>query len=247
MVRAAGWLRFGFDPRVARWAKAAAVAAERVLVDPTLAQWYRHQRTWFVGVDALPNGPDGAIGGVPLAGPWDVTGPWHRAQLSVVYEGYPKRDAGESAAAHGFRIRRCAAHLDGLLAEGPDKRRFLREPHAFVLGIALNAVPEGAAPLVVWEGSHEVIRAAFADMFAGVAPKDWADVDVTDGYKAARARVFETCPKVEVPLQPGEAVLVHRLAVHGVAPWGAGAGAGDRRIAYFRPLLDDPAEWLSRD
>ena len=242
MVGPKGYRVYPFDPRVLRWAVEARKAAEKVLADPAMGHWYRHGRTWFVGVDALPSGADGAIGGVPLEGAWPVGGPWHPGQLSVVFQGYPGRDPGESDVAHQFRVNRCAAHLDGLLAEGPERRRFLREPHAFVLGIALDAVAVGASPLVVWEGSQEVIRETFADFYQGVAPEKWCNVDVTEGYQEARRKVFETCRPVEVPLRPGEAVLMHRLAVHGVAPWRAGQGR--RAMAYFRPLQADVRQWL---
>ena len=57
-----------------------------------------------VGVDALPNDENGAIGGVPLQGPWEGLMPWitplHQAQVSVVYPSYPRRDAEESEANH---------------------------------------------------------------------------------------------------------------------------------------------------
>ena len=115
----------------------------------------------------------------------------------------------------------------------------MEEPHAFILGLALNDASADAAPLVVWEGSPAILRAAFAEALAPYPSQDWASVDVTDAYVAARRRVFETCRRVEVPSRPGEAVLVHRLALHGVAPWADGASAGPdgRMIAYFRPLL----------
>jgi hypothetical protein len=109
------------------------------------------------------------------------------------------------------------------------------ETHLFILGLPLTPAAEGASPMVVWEGSHEVMRAALAGALAGVAPQDRATADVTDAYGAARRRCFETLRRVEIPAQPGEAYLVHRLALHGVAPWRAPAGAGPRSIAYFRP------------
>lgn len=240
------------DPAVAAWAAAAHPLALKVVADPAgQARWLRHGKTWFVGVDALPNAPDGSIGGVQLGGAWQgqVSLPkyWHRAQLSVIYPGYPLRDKGESDAAHHFRLNRDAAHLDGLLAVEPDKRRYLRELHGFVLGIGLNTVAPGASPLVVWEGSHHLIRAAFAAAYAGVDPQNWADVEVTDIYQAVRARVFETCPRRVLTPEWGQAVLVHRLAVHGVAPWAEGAVAPKegRMVAYFRPVLGDPADWLA--
>ncbi len=241
------------DPAVARWAQAACSAARDVLADPAMrARWDRHGGTWFVGVDALPTAPDGSIAGVPLAGAWRdavaVPARWHKAQLSVVRPGFPGRDAGETAAAHAFRRDRAGAHLDGLLAEGPGKRRHLRDPHAFVLGLPLNACGAGASPLVVWEGSEAVIRHAFAQAYAGLPPARWGALDMTEVYQAARAQVFATCARRVIHAVPGQAVLMHRMAIHGVAPWQEGAAAPPegRMIAYFRPLLDDPADWLAR-
>ena len=240
------------DPRVAAWAKAAHVEAVKVAADPVQqARWLRHSKTWFVGVDALPNGPDGSIGGVDVAGPWEgaikMPQALHPAQLSVVYPGYPRRDPDETDAAHKFRKTRDAAHLDGLLAEGPDKRRHLREPHAWILGIPLTA--SDASPLVVWEGSHEVIREALMTEFAGLPPAMWGDVDVTGVYNDARAEVFEICERTEVRLTPGQSVILHRLAIHGVAPWAAGAKAPPegRMMAYFRPVMTDLKAWLRDD
>jgi hypothetical protein len=164
-----------------------------------------------------------------------------------VYPGYPQRSVEETEAAFGFRLRRDAAHLDGLLPVGAARRRMVREPHAWILGIALNDCGAGASPLVVWEGSHVVLRSALREAFAGHPVEDWSDVDVTDAYQAARARVFETCRRVEVPQRVGEAVLLHRLMLHGVAPWVEGAEAPEegRVIAYFRPVLGSVAAWIA--
>ena len=243
---AAGYEVFGPDARVRAWAGAAAEVARGIAGGAER----RHGGTWVPGVDALPNGRDGAIGGVPLAGPWEarVRPPeeWHRAQLSVVFQGYPGRDEGETEAAHGYRLRRDAAHVDGLLPEGPARRRHLREPHGFILGIALNMAAPGASPLVVWEGSHLVMRAAFARFYSGLPPEAWGDADVTEAYQAARRAVFERCPRRELPLLPGQSVLLDRHLLHGVAPWRAGAwcAAPGRMVAYFRPLLSHPGDWL---
>lgn len=247
-----GFMVLPADCAVADWAAAAFPEAVKITADPARqARWLRHGQTWFVGVDALPNAPDGSIGGVALGGAWQDLVPWprhwHAAQLSVIYPGYPGRDAADSDAAQRFRLTRDAAHLDGLLAEGPAKRRYLREPHSFILGIGLNSVDPGASPLVVWEGSHHLIRAAFAAAYQGVAPPDWAGIDVTDIYQAVRARVFATCPRRVITPGWGQAVLVHRLAIHGVAPWEPGAVAPPegRMIAYFRPILANPGHWLA--
>ena len=170
----------------------------------------------------MANGADGSIDGVPLAGPWQVAisvpKVWHPAQVSVVYEGYPKRDAGESDAAHRFRTERCAAHVDGLHLE--NGQRILREPHAFILGIVLNT--SDACPLVVWPGSHVLMRKA---LHGAIEARDPIGADVTQAYKAARAAVFETCAPIEVQMQVGQSVLLDRFALHGVAPWRAGMSA----------------------
>ena len=55
-----------------------------------------------------------------------------------------------------------------------------------------------------------------------------------------RRRIFAECPRVAVIARPGEAYAIHRLALHGVAPWQeeAPAGPDGRMIAYFRPALE---------
>ena len=239
-----GWQRLA-DPAIAEWA----AAARPVAVAGLKAEGRRCGGTWAVGLELLGNDESGAVGG--CAFPWEVLPltrvPLHRAQVSAVYPGYPQRSDEETEAAFGFRLRRDAAHLDGLLPVGTGRRRMAREPHGWILGIALNECGAGAAPLVVWEGSHEVLRVALREAFAGHPVEDWGDVDVTEAYQAARARVFKTCRRVELPSQPGEAILVHRLCLHGVAPWMEGARAPEegRIIAYFRPVLGSVGEWLS--
>jgi hypothetical protein len=164
------------------------------------------------------------------AGPSD----WDRAQVSILFPGYPQPSPGERPAAHAFRRDRDGAHVDGLIADA-DGRRRMEETHRFILGIALDDPAPGASPLVVWEGSHEAMRAAFRAALAGADPRDWPAADVTDAYQAARRRCFETLARRALPLRRGEAVLVHRLALHGVAPWSAPADAAPRAVAYFRP------------
>jgi hypothetical protein len=159
--------------------------------------------------------------------------------VSVVYDGYPKKDPQESEAAHKFRVNRCAAHMDGLHLEAG--RRIVREPHAFILGLPLNN--SDACSLVVWRGSHLVMRVTLAEAVGSCDP---CGVDVTEAYIAARRAVFDTCEAVEVPLRVGQAVLVDRFALHGVAPWRSGdtAPPEGRMIAYFRPEFDDPTDWF---
>lgn len=239
-----GFALFAPDASSLAWAGAAHHAGLSALADEKLrSNWLRHGGTWFVGVDALPNETDGSLASVPLDGPWrdHVALPkaWHRAQLSVVFPGYPRQDPTESEAAHRFRINRCAAHVDGLHLEAG--RRFLREPHRFILGIALNE--SDGAPLVVWPGSHRRMRAAFQAVLKG---RDPLHVDLTEAYKAARARVFEDMAPMPVPLLRGASILLHRHLLHGIAPWtdGAKAPPEGRMTAYFRPQFDDLNDWL---
>ncbi len=242
-----GFTVFEADPDVLRWATAAHAVACDVAADPEVqAANLRHGDTWFVGVDALPNDPDGSIAGIPLRGPWAAhippTSTWHRAQLSIVYPGYPAQDADETDANHRYRRTRHAAHVDGLLPVGPTRRRFLREPHAYVLGLPLNV--SDAAPLMVWEGSQHIMGDALR---AAIGDEDPTQVDLTEAYHAARRKVFETIVAQPVYTKPGQSVLLHRHLLHGVAPWEtiASAPPEGRMIAYFRPQFS-ALEWLEK-
>jgi hypothetical protein len=246
MVAELGWRIVPHHARVLAWANAALPLAITSLA--TDAQPKRCGGTWAVGLDLLENDALGGVGDVPL--PWDVLGlspePVHKAQLSTIYPGYPQASAEETAAAFEFRKNRDAAHLDGLLPLGPQKQRYIKEPHAWILGIALNACSADASPLVVWEGSHIIMKAALDAYLQGFVPESWNDVDVTHAYKVARAKVFATCKRRELPISPGQATVLHRHLVHGVAPWATQASAPEqgRIIAYFRPLLPSVQSWL---
>lgn len=245
---AAGWVAFG-DDALADWVAAVAPVARAIARDPAAqAAWLRHGQTWFAGVNILPNDDAGRVAdGPPLSGDAltiaaacsDHPVTWDRGQLSIVYPGYPKQDAGESDAAHRFRRNRDAAHVDGLLPVGAERRRKMQEPHGFVLGIPLNDCSRDASPMVVWEGSHEIMRAAFREALSALPEVDWPDADLTDVYQAARRRCFEECARVTVHVSPGQGYFVHRLALHGVAPWADAARAPEegRMIAYFRPAF----------
>ena len=62
-----------------------------------------------------------------------------------------------------------------------------------------------------------------------------------------RKRIFDECERVEIIAAPGEAYIVHRLALHGVAPWRSAAVADPdgRVICYFRPETPAREDWLT--
>jgi hypothetical protein len=247
-----GYVTFPVDPHIQAWAGAALTATREALTDPeTATKTLYCQGTWLAGMDVLPNATDGSVAGVPLAGAAVdavaalglTPAAWHRAQVSIVYPGYPKPREGESDTAANYRVRRDAAHVDGLLPVGPDRQRKLQEPHAFVLGVPLNAAPATASPLSVWAGSHRILGPALSDQLRQTPKAVWSDVDLTQTYQTARRACFEHCERITLPGAPGEAVLLHRHLLHGVAPWEAGALAEGRMIAYFRPEFPNIHDW----
>ncbi len=256
----AGWVRLPHDAAVADWAARARPVAAECLADPeNRARWLRSGGTWFAGVNVFPNDAAGAVpgrgvpplGGAPVAFIAEVLGlsgfAWDAGQVSVCFPGYPRQGDEESEAAFRFRRVRDAAHVDGL-RRFDGRRRRPGERHGFVLGLPLSDPPPEAAPLVVWEGSQEVMRRALRARLADLPAERWEGEDVTDTYVAARREAFETCRRVAVHARPGESYVVHRLALHGVAPWTAGEVA-PRTVAYFRPdpfPERSPEWWLER-
>lgn len=242
-----GWQRFGAEPAVAQWAAAALASLEgRALDDLRLGD------TWDVGLEGLPNDDAGTVGGVALRGSAIATArelhdlPLHRAQVSTVLPGYPQPSPDESSAAFTFRRDRDSAHVDGILPIGLERRRMVREPHAWLLGLPLNHCGAGASPLVVWDGSHRIMARAFAEALGTAPEANRPFTDITEAYQAARREVFATCERIVLHTSPGEAVLLHRHAVHGISPWAEGAEAPTegRIVAYFRPVLPSVGDWL---
>jgi hypothetical protein len=231
-----------WHPDIHAWAMAARRIGIKVARQPQMKQtWLQCQGTWFVGVDALPTDPTGAIDHHALPTVLkDTVGhrsDLHPAQLSITYPGYPRPRAGESDAAFRYRRNRDAAHMDGLLAEGLPKRRYLRERHDWILGLPLTEATPTASPLVVWEASHHILQSAMVNALQDVPETDWADTDITDVYTEARKTVFSNCKRVPLFTRPGEAVLLNPFLLHGVAPWTTNAQASKhgRMVAYFRP------------
>ncbi|SDW24720.1 hypothetical protein SAMN05444358_101311 [Ruegeria halocynthiae] len=250
-----GWAKFNYDAVLADWVAQVLPAARSAVSDPNHALWHDCEGTWFIGVDALQNDTLGRVGdSAVLSGEafhfaQQQFGPigLHKAQVSVIYPGYPQPRRGENKVAALYRSNRDAAHVDGLKPVGPDRRRRVDEPHAWVLGIPLTEASADASPMVVWDGSHKVLGEAFRQALDDVPQNMWGQIDITDIYKAARREVFQTCPRFELYARPGEAYLMHRHCLHGVAPWGPDASAepDGRMIAYFRPELPGGvAQWI---
>ncbi|MBT8079581.1 MAG: hypothetical protein KJO31_13470 [Gammaproteobacteria bacterium] len=251
------WCRFPYDPALHDWVNYALPVAIETRLQPGNRRWMRCGDTWFVGVNVLPNDSSGALGnGPPLRGEAveflrHVLGvaplEWEPAQVSICYPGYPQPMDGESGAAFRFRRDKFAAHIDGILPIGERRRRFLREHHRFIFGIPLGEHDAGAAPFVVWEGSHEIVRDVLAAYYGERPARSWRDIDITELYRDLRKRIFAECERIKIAAKPGEAYIVHRLALHGIAPWqpGASADPGGRIICYFRPETTSPKEWLN--
>lgn len=249
-----GWAVVPPEPRLLAWVKATRPAALATLDAPRHANWWRHGHTWFAGVNVLDNDGSGAVRGGPvLAGAAieflnrhcpDLA--WDRAQISVCREGYPIQD-GESDAAFAFRNTRDAAHLDGLLPVGPKRQRHLQELHRFILGIPLTFADEHASPLVVWEGSHHLIKELLDRHLCEHDPQVWHHMDLTKVYTATRRRAFAECRRRIVTVPVGGCYILHRHLIHGVQPWRPQASADPvgRAIAYFRPEAKNKVAWAS--
>lgn len=254
-----GWAKLAYDPNLARWAENALPHAIKAANNPELhAQWLRNQGTWFVGVDALGNDANGSVAGsAPLTGPvleaaryatGKATVNWGHGQVSVCYQGYPKQDPHEADGAFRYRQIRASAHLDGLKPVGDARRRMMQEFHSFILGIPLNETPAKAAPFVIWEGSHLILRDMLKKRLGHILTRDWDVIDLTEIYQETRAKIFKTCKRVELHAKPGEAYITHRFALHGMDPWPDNLDGPEegRVIAYFRPYWDgNRLEWLA--
>ena len=251
-----GWCKFKLDEQILDWVSHALPVARDIINSSCNQHWFRYQRTWFAGVNVLENTPHGSLHNGPILrgnivdflnqtqGTEQLN--LDHGQLSVCYSGYPQPSTDESEAAFKFRFNRDAAHIDGLLPIGTSRRRFLKEPHAYILGIPLVSSPVDAAPLVVWEESHHIIKRAFSQRLEQVTFEQWPNIDLTEVYTETRRNIFNRCQRVPITAAPGEAYVVHKHCLHGVAPWPQSIPntADGRMICYFRPPAKDIRTWL---
>ena len=252
-----GWCRLPKSAALLSWAEAHLDAAQTGMKAPENHQWWRYQDTWFAGVNVLPNNELGAVAGQPpLPLPLLTTladycqaavGELDLGQISALFPGYPQIDPQQSVAANQFRRRHYAAHLDGLVPLGPQRRRFLTEQHSFILGISLTSHPVNAAPLMIWPGSHKRIQAWLIANLSGLPTADWDQIDLTDGYQDIRKHILADTEPQALHLAKGEAYVMHRHLLHGMGHWPnsiADPHNQGRIIVYFRPCWHQPMQWL---
>ena len=265
-----GWLKFDYDHKIYHWVN---VAKKKVFNRYNSGDFgwnnFRCGNTWFVGVNFLGNDKTASLNGacfegIPVTEIKSYFGHnikyWDEAQVSICWPNYPLQSDNETHNAFNFRVNRYAAHVDGILPFGREKRRFLKDPHAFIFGIPITYCDYKTAPVVVWEGSHLIMREAFKRTYNASDSKNWDKIDVTNVYQKARSRVFETCQMKRLYVNLGESYLIDRLAVHGIAPWEPrepkknGVSTKDiknqpeikngRAVIYFRPSFDITSDWI---
>ena len=119
----------------------------------------------------------------------------------------------------------------------------------FILGLPINEYTHDESPPVVWEGSHNIVQQTFHNLLSEHPSDSWCDIDVTKTYQSMRKTIFKTCKRREILAKPGEAYVIHRLSLHGVAPWKASASSksNNRMICYFRPEMTNKDQWLQPD
>ncbi len=249
-----GWHVFDRDARLTRWVNASLGEARKTINDPINRKWLRHGGTWFAGVNVFNNDALGALGQGPrLHGNAvrfieELTGKplaLDKGQLSVCYPGYPKPSPAESDLAFAYRCNRDAAHIDGILKEGQE--RYLREFHDYIFAIPMVDVDHLASPFVVWSGSHSIVRRRLLDALSGYRAAQWSQVPIKQVYQALRKEIFDSCERVEVHLKVGQALVAHRLLLHGTSPWRKNAMASEdgRMMCFFRPATLGIEQWLS--
>ena len=251
-----GWCSFPSDEGIRNWVSHTLPVTKGIVNSAENSHWMRYQNTWFAGVNVLTNDAEGRVTDGPrLQGNitefiYNIlhlkTDNLDKGQISVCFAGYPKPMQAETEATFRYRLNRDAAHLDGLLAVGLQRRRYLREPHSYILAIPLVESPKDAAPFVVWEKSHEIIKQEFQKIYNSIRQDQWHDIDVTQAYQEMRKHIFEHCRRVAISVSPGETYLVHRHCLHGMAPWPKTIPntADGRMICYFRPHSIDIQSWL---
>lgn len=248
-----GYCVFDQDPAVLEWVSSAIEPAYEALARYENQHWYRYQNTWFVGVNVLNNDAAGRINNGPVLSGEAISFieqsltnrpiSLDQGQISVCYEGYPKADMSEPASSQDYRLRRDAAHVDGIMKRRGE--RYLVEHHDYILALALNDVSASASPFVVWRGSHKLMQAALCGYLTDYAKEKWPTIPISKIYSQTRKRIFEECERIELALKPGQALVTHRHLLHGTAPWQAVNEPEPRVLCFFRPESMTVEQWLT--
>ena len=226
--------------------------------------------TWFVGANFLDNSSNGNIGTKSMSKFFFSNiskkfGPnikyWDKAQVSICWPGYPKKDAKETKKSYDFRIKRFASHIDGVIPFGSKKRRFAKEFHAFILGFPLHNNCLDCAPLVLWEGSHKIFRKFFKEIYEGISSNKISNIDITEFYNECRKKVFKNCEVKKITPQFKQPYLLDRHVLHGIDEWREKKNvkcspknhrllnslSDGRIIVYFRPVFFNPHDWINME
>ena len=245
-----GWVKFDYNATIDNWVNQARPFVKQAMEHDDNQHWWRCGNTWFVGVNLLPNDNQGNIGDGFLSGEVNdfiqqyfimPEKGFDRAQISTCVPGYPQPSVNESGTAFNFRLNKDAAHVDGVLPI--NKRRFLQEYHAFILGIPLTDIDINTSPFVIWEQSHSIIEQTFSQRFNNIPYHQWQHEDITECYKSARQQVLDSCKRRVIEAKVGEVYFAHRLSVHGMTRWKQTENTSEhnkttksnRTICYFRP------------
>ena len=254
-----GWAAVSCDAQMLNWTRLAKeITMQKLDSISSKKGQLRCGGTWFVGVNFLNNDPSGRLNNISFKGDavkaittryGELFFGWDEAQISICYEGYPRQDENEPPGAFEYRKNRFGAHIDGILPVGEAKRRFAREFHAFIFGVPLVDCNEHTSPVVVWEGSHHIIREYISKALSNIPVNRWKNEDITEIYNSARREVFFKCKQKTILVPLGGSYIMHRFTLHGIMPWREKEKLKEcgRMIAYFRPTFKEPKLWFNKN
>ena len=177
-INSQGYYVWPWRQDIFQWSQSLLTPARQAMATPEHQHWWHHQNTWFVGVNALPNNPHGQVAKGKAMMSWlqglletyCLHAPLNldKGQISTCHMGYPQQDQDEPNQNYYFRKHFYAAHMDGLIPEGKQRRRYLKEYHSFILGVPLTEHDAQAAPLMVWPNSHQRLQTWLLNEFANI-------------------------------------------------------------------------------
>ena len=121
----------------------------------------------------------------------------------------------ETANVFKYRKNRFNTHVDGVVPDCEAKRRYTREYHTFIRRIPLVDYSEFWAPVVFWEGSHNIMHYYLSKQLILLKDGLSKNEDISGIYNEARREIFTKCKPKSVRALVGGSYLIHRLALHG--------------------------------